>query len=119
MMMGKMKKVDDTAMRAFSLSPIATYFASVLRSPFPKPISMKSIQMRMPLIVSHTPLLYAPSIFKVKGTISNTTMADHPLTKKDTTIFLIIILERLFVLFGIALCMIIQYFGHYHLSLPM
>ena len=52
-----MKNAEETAMRVLLSSPWATYSATVFRKPFPKPISMKSIQIRMPLMVSHTPLL--------------------------------------------------------------
>ncbi len=63
--------------------------ASLFLKPLPKPMSIWSSQIKRLLTVSHTPFWYAPRQFSVRGTISNTTIADHPFATKDARTFFI------------------------------
>ena len=88
MMAVSMAKADETRERAAVVSPCARCAVNWLRSPLPSPMSMFSIHTSMLLMVSHTPFLYSPRQLSVRGTISSTTTADHPLMRKEPKMFL-------------------------------
>ena len=58
-------KVDDTALRAPSISFWARLSANLFRRPFPNPMSRLSTQTSIELIVSQTPFSYVPKHFRV------------------------------------------------------